>query len=116
MAIEGISTILHPWPEGFMGTLVEIATHVKNYPAWVLALLGVGYGLTTLVCTFLTTCIGSIERNLWFGYGVGALIFAMVVINLAMLPYPIWYWVFMLTMLPIASLGGPKLAGRLAGY
>lgn len=110
MAIEGISAILHPYPEGFMGTKVEIAKHVTNYPIWVLTLLGVGYGLTMFVCTFLTTCIGSVKRKLWLGYGVGALIFAMVVINLVILPYPIWYRVFMLTILPVACLGGPKLA------
>ena len=46
IVIEGVSSILHPWPEDFAGTFEEISRQVETYPAWVLALLGgVGYCL-----------------------------------------------------------------------
>ncbi len=37
IGVEGLSSILHPWPEGFSGTSAEINLHVQNYPSWVLA-------------------------------------------------------------------------------
>ena len=43
--VEGVSAVLHPFPEGFGGTSEEVMEHVANYPAWVLALLGgAGWG------------------------------------------------------------------------
>ena len=43
--IEGIGSILHPWPEEFAGTPEEIVHQVESYPAGMLALLGgVGWG------------------------------------------------------------------------
>lgn len=110
MAIEGVGSILHPWPADFAGTFEEIARQVESYPTWVLAFLGgVGNGVTMLICTFIATRLGH-NRNPWHGYGVGVLLFAMVIINLTMLPYPIWYWVLMFIVLPLAAYFGTKLA------
>lgn len=110
MAVEGLSSILHPWPADFSGTFDEVAHQVATYPAWVLALLGgVGYGAILLVCTFIATRLGH-NRNPWHGYGVGVFLFAMVVFNLTMLPYPVWFWVLMFTVLPPAAYFGTKLA------
>ena len=112
VAIEGVSSILHPWPEDFAGTAEEIARQVETYPAWVLVLLGgVGYGATMLICTFIATRIGH-NRNPWHGYGIGLFLFAMVILNLTMLPYPIWYWVLLFTALPLAAYFGTNLASK----
>lgn len=112
VAVEGISAILHPWPADFGGTFEEVARQVESYPAWVLALLGgVGYGATMLICTFVATRV-SLNRNTWFGYGVGIFLFAMVIYNMVMLPYPIWFWLLMLTVLPSAAYFGTRLASE----
>lgn len=112
VAIEGVSSILHPWPDNFAGTAEEIARQVETYPNWVLALLGgVGYGVTMLICTFIATRIGH-NRNPWHGYGVGLFLFAMVILNLTMLPYPIWYWALIFTALPLAAYFGTNLAAK----
>ena len=96
MAIEGVGSILHPWPADFAGTSEEVARQVETYPTWVLAFLGgVGYGAIMLICTFIATRVGH-NRNPWHGYGVGVFLFAMVVFNMTKLPYPIWFWVLML--------------------
>lgn len=112
MVLEGISSILHPWPEDFGGTMEEIERQVETYPAWVLALLGgVGYGTTMLVCTLIATRVGH-NRNPTFGYGVGLFLFAMVVFNMTMLPYPAWFWVLMFTVLPPAAYFGTRLGSK----
>lgn len=108
MVVEGVSANLHPWPADFGGTFEEVARQVESYPAWVLALLGgVGYGAIMLICTFIATRLGH-NRNPWHGYGVGAFLFAVVVANMAMLPYPIWFWVLMFAVLPSAGYLGTK--------
>ena len=112
VVIEGISSMLHPWPEDFAGTIEEIAHQVETYPAWVLALLGgVGYGTTMLICTFIATRVGH-NRNPWHGYGTGGFLFATVVLNMNQLPYPAWFWVLMFFVLPPAAYFGTKLGAE----
>ena len=112
MLIEGIGSILHPWPADFSGTFEEVAHQVETYPAWVLVLLGgVGYTAIMLICTFIATRLAH-NRIPWYGYGVGLFLFAMVVFNLTKLPYPIWYWVLMFAVLPPAAYFGTKLASK----
>ena len=112
IVIEGVSSILHPWPEDFAGTFEEISHQVETYPTWVLALLGgVGYGLTILICSFIATRVGH-NRNPWHGYGVSAVLFSMVLLNLTQLPYPIWYWVLMFTVLPLAAYCGTRCGAK----
>ena len=112
MVIEGISSILRPWPKDFSGTFEEISHQVESYPVWVLALLGgVGYGATMLICSFIATRIGH-NRNRWHGYGVSVFLFSMVVFNMTQLPYPSWFWVLMFTVLPPAAYYGTKLASK----
>ena len=110
MVIEGVGSILHPWPENFAGTFDEISHQVETYPVWVLALLGgVGYGATMWICSFIATRIGH-NRNPWHGYGVGVVLFSGVVLNMTQLPYPIWFWVLMFVVLPPAAYCGAKFA------
>ncbi|MEM6641088.1 MAG: hypothetical protein AAF610_14440 [Pseudomonadota bacterium] len=112
MLIEGVGGILHPWPEDFGGTFEEIAAQVRSYPVWVLALLGgVGYGCTMFLVTFITARF-SLGRNRALGLAVGALLFAMVVYNLSILPYPVWYWILMLTVLPASAYLGSRMGAQ----
>ena len=109
-AIEWLGTILHPFPADFGGTRDEVAAHVANYPAWILALLGgVGWGTAIFVASWLATRISN-NRKAAFGIGVGALLLAGAIFNMAMLPYPIWYWVLELVLLPTGIYFGSKLA------
>ncbi|MEQ8954136.1 MAG: hypothetical protein RL120_08375 [Gammaproteobacteria bacterium] len=109
-AIEGISAVLHPFPADFVGTPQDMMNHVANYPAWVLALLGGGgWALTMLVIVWLATRLGSGQHPA-HGYGVGALLLAAAAFNLYMLPYPLWFVLLDLVLLPAALIGGIKLA------
>ena len=112
VAVEAVSSVLHPWPDDFSGSLEEILNQVESYPSWVLALLGgVGYGTTMFVCTFVATRLGS-KKNVWHGYGIGLFLFSMVVCNMIQLPYPIWFWGMMFTILPVAAYFGTMLGNR----
>ncbi|NKB32786.1 MAG: hypothetical protein GKR91_06775 [Pseudomonadales bacterium] len=110
MVVEGIGSILYPFPEDFGGTFEEVARQVETTPAWVMAFLaGVGWGGLMLACTFIATRLGH-NRHPGHGYGVGLFLLAMAVYNMAMLPYPIWLWVLNLTVLPAAAYLGTTLA------
>ena len=108
VAIEGISAVLHPFPEDFSGSMEALAAHVAAYPPWVLALLGgVGYGAVMFICTYVATRFGH-RRRRWHGYGVGAFLFALVVFNMMQLPYPAWYGPMVLIVLPAAAYFGTR--------
>ena len=68
---------------------------------------GLGYGVTMFICTLIATRVGH-NRNPWHGYGIGGFLFAMVVCNLMMLLYPVWYWVMNFLVHPIAAYAGTK--------
>ena len=110
--VEGLSSILHPWPEDFSGTPEEIILHVQYYPSWVLAFLGgVGWGSATLISTFVATRFGH-KRNPLHGYGVGFLLVVLAVFNMILLPYPSWFWFLNLTVLPTAAFCGTSWANK----
>lgn len=107
--IEGVSAIVHPFPPDFGGTRDEVAQHVANYPTWVLVSLGsVGWGITIFVASWMTTRLGT-RRHPAHGAGLGLLLFAGAIFNMAMLPYPLWYWVLELITLPAGIYFGVKI-------
>lgn len=112
VVVEGLSSILHPFPPGVDATDLEACkAHVARYPTAVLVLLGViGWGLTAFVSTWLATRLGT-SRHLAHGVAVGTILFAAAVFNMAMLPYPIWFWVNLI-VLPACISWGTKLGLR----
>lgn len=98
IAVEFISTLLHPTPPGFTGTMEEMCRHVERYPHWVLALAVVAWGATAFVSTWVASRLG----NRGCGAFVGLLLVAAVVFNIAMLPYPIWFKAADLIAIPAA--------------
>lgn len=110
MLVEGVSALIHPFPEDFGGTFEEVAYQVETYPTWALVFLGgVGWGGLVVICTWLATRYGH-NRNPWHGYGVGVFLVGMAAFNMSMLPYPTWFIVFMLVLLPAATYFGTSLA------
>lgn len=113
MAIEVVSSIVHPFPSGVDPTDCEVCqAHVARYPAWVLLLAVLGWGLTTFVSVWLATRLGA-GRHRAHGFVVGPLLLALAVMNMSMLPYPIWFWASNLVVFPLgfyygATLGGPR--------
>lgn len=107
--LEVLGAILHPWPADFAGTSEEIAMQVETYPPWALALLGgVGWGGTMFVSVWMATRLGS-NRKPIHGYLVGVILISAVIFNVSMLPYPTWFSLLNLIVLPTALYFGVRL-------
>lgn len=99
-AVELVSAVLHPFPEGFQYTQEEIVEHVKRYPAMVLAVCF----LLWLALAFVSTWVAARLGGLWPGVVVGVLLLAMFGCNALTLPYPVWF--------PVGTLlGFPAMSG-----
>ncbi len=111
VGVELMSSILHPFPPGIDPTDMETCkAHVARYPTGVLLLCAVGWWLTVLASCWLATRLGA-NRHPAHGIVVGSILLALTVCNMAMLPYPSWFWVNLLTF-PACCLGGIWLARR----
>ena len=98
IAVEFFSSIVHPTPPDFQGTMEEMCQHVANYPDWVLALVVPFWGGTTFLSTWVARKLGNFGSGLF----VGLLLLAGVVFNVAMLPYAIWFKFTILITIPVA--------------
>lgn len=110
IAVEAWSAVVHPVPPG-----VDIATdmeackaHVARYPAWVLGVVLGLWGLTAFAGAWVATRLGT-SRHPAHGLVVGSLLLAAAVLNMAMLPYPGWFWINVL-VLPAGFVAGATLA------
>lgn len=106
---EGVSAILHPFPAGVDTTDLEVCkAHVAKYPQWVLALAVVGWGGTTFVSAWVATRLGAGRRPA-HGLAIGLLLVVAAAFNMYLLPYPMWFEILSLLVLPLATLWAVKI-------
>lgn len=110
VAVEYFSGIVHPFPEDFDGSISELREHVARYPHWVLAVAVVAWGFTALAGTWTAGRLG----NRVSAAIVGLLLVAAVILNIAQLPYPIWFKTVILIVIPLAGAYGYRLSSRRA--
>jgi hypothetical protein len=108
VAVELFGSVVHPVPENFGGTMEEMCRHVEKFPPWVLAVVVPAWAVTALVSTWTAQRVG----NLYSAVIVGLLLLAAVVFNISKLPYPIWFKVGNLILIPIAMVAGSRLSRR----
>lgn len=108
VAIELVSAIAHPVPPDFGGTMEEMCEHVARIPQWVLALAVLAWGVTAFVSTWTAYRIGGRGSALV----TGLLLLAALVFNISMLPYPIWFKIVNLLLIPAAVGLGSRLPIR----
>lgn len=108
VVVEVVSLMAHPFPTDFGGTKEEMCKHVERFPQWVLALVVPAWAGTTFASTWMASRIG----NRGCGLFVGLLLLAAVAMNVAMLPYPIWFKVSNLIAIPVAIFLGLRLSSR----
>jgi hypothetical protein len=100
VGVEVISSILHPLPPGRDPNDLEVVKeHVARYPPEVLLLAGMAWGLTTFFSAWLATRLGA-DRHPAHGILVGLLLLSAAIANMSMLPYPKWFWILNLVVLP----------------
>src|SRR5262249_25426316 len=108
VAVEFFSNVVHPFPEDFGGTMEEICRHVERYPNWILAIAVLLWCGTALVSTWIAQKIG----NIYSAVIVGLILLVALVLNISMLPYPIWFKIVNLLVIPAASVAGSRTARR----
>lgn len=102
IGVEWFSSVVHPVPPDFKGTMDEMCQHVARYPHWVLAVVVALWGGIAFLAVRVASRIGRSAA----GSVVALLLVAAVVFNVAMLPYPVWFKVVMpLAMLVVCGLG-----------
>jgi hypothetical protein len=108
VAVELLSAVVHPVPPDFGGTMEEMCQHVSRYPHWVLALVVPAWGATAFVSTWTAGRIGNRGSALL----TGLLLLAAVVFNISQLPYPNWFKIVILLVIPTAIVLGSRLSIR----
>ena len=109
-AIEGVCAVLHPAPPGVdLSDMEACKAHVANYPQWLLAVAVPAWGLTTFVSVWLATRLGA-YRHFAHGAAIGMLLLGALILNLSMLPYPLWFKGANLVVLPLGIIMGIWLA------
>jgi hypothetical protein len=108
IAVELFSAVVHPVPPDFKGTMEEMCQHVARYPHWVLALVVPAWGAAALLSTWTAKRIG----NLGSAVVTGLLLLAAVVFNILKLPYPTWFKIVILLVIPTAIVLGSRLPIR----
>jgi hypothetical protein len=108
VAVEVFSGVVHPFPEDFKGTHEEVCKHVERYPDWILAVCGGMWVGAALVSTWITGWLG----NRWSALFLGLLLVAMVILNVSMLPYTMWFKIGILILIPAAVGAGVYLSSR----
>ena len=112
IGIELVSSMLHPLPPGLdPGDPEVLKGHVVRYPPWVLLLAGLGWGLTTLLSAWLATRLGA-QRHAAHGILVGSILLVAAIANMLMLPYPMWFWILNLVVLPASFCLGARLGNQ----
>ena len=109
VAVEVFSSVVHPVPPEFTGTMDEMCQHVARYPNWVLGVAVIAWSATTFVSTWIATKIGRPVA----GVVVSLLLLLAIAFNVSTLPYATWFKVVMLSCFPVACYLGVRLGGRL---
>ena len=109
IAMEGVSDIFHPFPAGVDTADYDVCrAHVARYPHWLLAVVVVGWSGTVFVSVWLATRFGA-GRHPAHGIAIGILLVFAAAFNLYMLPYPVWFEVLNLLILPLAIVQGVRI-------
>jgi hypothetical protein len=103
-AVEMFSAVVHPFPEDFGGTTEEMCRHVERYPPWVLAVAVPMWAATAFAGVWTAQKLG----NLPAAATVALLLLAALVMNLAMLPYPLWFKIACMIAIPAAMMLGVR--------
>jgi hypothetical protein len=111
VGVEAFSAKVYPPPEGFNAeSMEEMCRYVAGYPQWILAVVVPVYAVTAFASTWKARQIG----NATSAVIIGALLFAALAINVAKLPYPIWFKIACLLLIPAAILFGFWVGARTA--
>jgi hypothetical protein len=109
---EAVTSKLYPLPPGIDSSNMEaVREHVANVPAAALLLVLSGWGIASIVGSWLATRLGP-SRHAGHGATVGLLLLSAGVANMMMLPHPAWFWAAALVVFPLCTYLGIRSAGE----
>jgi len=108
IAVELFGNAVHPFPKDLEGTHEEMCRHVERIPTWLLAVVVPAWGATAFLGTWIARRVG----NPGSFAVVGLVLLAALVLNISMLPYPIWFKVANLVVLPAAMVLAYRMSTR----
>jgi hypothetical protein len=113
VAAEAYSEFAYPFPTGYDPEDFQkvCAAHIAKIPTGVLAICTAIWALAPFSGSWLATLLGS-ARHVAHGYVVGAILLALAGMNMAMLPYPIWFPIVNLLTFPLGTYWGARIASR----
>lgn len=92
-AVEMLGHYLYPLPAGMKSDDMEaMKEYISNAPFMALFFVIIAYALAALVVGFVSTKIANDGKNKYAIIG-GGIFVIITIINLAMLPTPVWFWV-----------------------
>src|SRR5690606_28547784 len=106
--VELLGMVIHPFPGDFGGTPEEVVRHVEVYPAWGLAVAVVLWGVAAFAGTWTAGHLG----GRWCALLLGLLLLAAVILNISMLPYPVWFMVASVLLMLAATAFGHRYSSR----
>ena len=108
VAVEIFGAIFHPFPPGVDPNDMEVCkAHVARFPTWILAVAAAGWAGTVFASAWLATRLGT-GRHPAHGIVVGAILLAFAGLNMAMLPYPLWFPLVNLVTFPLGTFWGAR--------
>lgn len=110
VAVELFGAVVHPLPPDFGETMEEMCLHVERYPGWVLAVVVPAWAGAAFAGTWIAGRLG----NRGGALVVGLLVLAALVLNISMLPYPLWFKGACLVAIPCAIAAALYFSGRRA--
>lgn len=110
VAVEFVSAIVHPFPEDFDGSFEATSRHVERYPAWALAAVVPAWAGIAFAGVWTAGRLGSRACALV----VGLILLAAVLLNISMLPYPLWFETASVLAIAAAGAGGYRPSSRRA--
>ena len=114
MAIESINMLLYPYPEDLSSTEKPEAfmEYLNSLPISALITVLFAHIAGAFAAGALSTKIGQAE-NLYLAMICGAILLVGAVVNLYLIPHPVWFMIVnVLTIVPAAIFGGKVLAGK----
>lgn len=110
--IQRLGHTVYPPPEGLISTdRAALTEYVAGLPLGALLFVLGSYGGGTLLGGWVAGRIAA-DRKLLHAMIVGAIQLLFGVLNVAMIPHPLWFVVVALPLFPIAAWVGGKLAER----
>ncbi|HEX2121966.1 MAG TPA: hypothetical protein VHL59_10025 [Thermoanaerobaculia bacterium] len=106
-AVQMVSAIFYPVPEGLMKDKAAMAAHIARLPVTAFLFVLAAYALGTVAGVATATRVG---RSVVPGYIVGALLLIATLVNLTMFPHPAWFWVASIAVVAGATFGMTRTA------